>query len=213
MQRLIKYSLLLTVLGVLGMGSHLKGDNVSCRLEVETLEDSCRFTLIVKNNSNSEVTLQFPTSQQYDFVVENTEGKVVWEWGKGKMFAQVLTSLMLGPNEEKEFTEEYSFQKGEYRAQGILVTAPNKIYTECVDFSVSEGQAPALKGRITKILDKLYFLGKDGTAYLIENPKEEFENLENKTIEVIKYKAEPIPETVDKKIIIEKYTEEINAEY
>lgn len=171
---------------------------MSCRLDVEVLPDHCRFTLTATNNSDNEVTLQFPTSQQYDFIVKSGDGRIVWQWSNGKMFAEVLTALVLTPSEEKVFIEEYSLPPGSYSAQGVL----DDIYTEWVEFIISQVQQPVLKGRITKILDKLYLLGEDGTAYLIENP---IEGLEGKTIEITSYQTEPIPGTVDKKIIIEEY--------
>lgn len=170
---------------------------MSCRLDVEVLPDRCRFSLVVTNNLDSEVILQFPTSQQYDFVV-----KSVWQWSKDKMFTQMLTSLVLAPNEEKVFTEEYTLPVGEYTAQGILTTIPEKIYTEWVEFTVTKAIRPVLKGKVTKILDKFYLLGEDGTAYLIENPEKE---LEGKSIEVTSCHTEPIPGTIDKRIYIEEY--------
>lgn len=208
MKRIMFYGLLGLALGALGMGNSVKGENISCKLEVETLIDRCKFTLIVKNNLNSENVLQFPTSQQYDFIVKSSDGKIIWQWSKGMMFAQAFTSLILSSNEEKTFTEEYSLPIGEYSAQGILTSTPDKIYADWVSFNIQALQMPALKGRITKILDKLYFLGRDGTAYLIENPSEEIEGLQDKTIEVTSYQSEPIPGTIDKKITIEEYREE-----
>lgn len=187
--------------------SAMETDKVSCKTDVEVLPDRCRFTLVVSNNLASEVILQFPTSQEYDFVVKTDDGEIVWQWSKGMMFAQMLTTLILAPNEEKIFTEEYSLPPGEYIAQGVLTTIPEKIYSECVEFSVTEAQIPIIRGRITKILDKLYLLGEDGIAYLIVNPSEDLIHLQDKTIEVTSYQAESIPGTVDKSIVIEEYTE------
>lgn len=178
--------------------SRLESSPVSARLDVEVLPDRCRFLLIVTNNLDSEVTIQFPTAQQYDFIIKSDDGRIVWQWSKGKIFAQVLTTLILSPNEEKVFVKEHSLPPGSYSAQGIV----NDIYTEWVDFIVTEGRQIVLRGKITRILDKQYLLGEDGTAYLIENP---IDGLEGKTIEVTSCRIEPIPGTVDKKIVIGEY--------
>jgi hypothetical protein len=179
--------------------------NVLCTLNVETLQGRSRFTLLVSNNLQSEVILQFSTSQQYDFIVKSRDGKIAWQWSRGMMFAQMLTSLTLAPNEEKIFTEECSLPQGEYIAQGILTTMPKKIYTEWIEFTVTQSQMPVLRGKITRILNNLYLLGEDGTAYLIVNPSKELVRLQGKTIEVTSYRTESIPGTVDKRIIIKKY--------
>lgn len=179
--------------------SRLESGPVSCRLDVEVLPDGCRFSLIVTNNLDSEVTLQFPTSQQYDFVVKSSDGSFFWKWSSTVSFAQALSELTFSPGEEKEFIVECVLPPGNYIVQGVF----NGIYTNWVDFVVSQVQKPVIKGKVTKILDKFYLLGEDGTAYLIENPENE---LEGKTIEVTSYKTEPITGTIDKKIYIEEYT-------
>lgn len=206
MKNLLMYSIILLMFGTLGMGN-INNESISCRLEVEVLQDSCRFSLIVSNNTDTEITLQFPTSQQYDFVVKSADGRVVWQWSRGMMFAQMFTSLILNPHEEKKFTEEYSLPSGEYIVQGILTSTPEKNLTNLVKFTVSQAQVPELKGKITMILGKLYLLGEDGTVYLIMNPSRELTSIQNKTIEVTSYQTEPIPGTVDKKIIIKEYKE------
>lgn len=202
MKRFIIPSLLFITIGLLGMGKAMEKDSISCNLDVEVLQDSCRFSLIVSNNTDTEIILQFPTGQQYDFVVKSSDGQIVWQWSRGMAFIQMFTSLILNPHEEKRFTDEYSFPTGEYIAQGILTSTPKKFFTDFVEFTVSQPQMPVLKGKITMILGKLYLLGEDGTVYLIINPSRELTRLQNKTIEVTSYQTEPIPGTVDKKIII-----------
>lgn len=186
--------------------SRLESSPVSSKLEVEILPDRCRFTLIVSNESDTEVILHFPTSQQYDIIVKSKDGEIVWQWSKNKMFTQVITSLTLKEHDEKALArEEYILPIGEYEAQGILTNSPDKIYTSKLLFSVQAIKASPLKGRVSKILDKFYLLGSDGTAYLIENPTEEIKKMENKEIEVTSFETEPIQGTIDKKIKIERY--------
>lgn len=184
---------------------------VKCSLGIEVLKDSVRFTIIAVNETDTRAVLQFPSSQQYDFIVKSQGGELVWQWSRGKMFAQMLTAVSMDPGEKKEFTEEYNFLPGKYTATGVLTTSPEKIFTESKEFIVKGskvlGKLPPIKGKITKIGNKLYFLGKDGTAYLVEDPSQGLLQLQNKTVEVTSYHAEPIQGTIDKRIKITEYKE------
>jgi hypothetical protein len=66
-------------------------------------------TLTVTNPGRSPLTLQFSSSQQYDFEVRR-EGQVVWRWSADRMFTQALTSLTLNPGTSLRFTETWKQQ-------------------------------------------------------------------------------------------------------
>lgn len=51
------------------------------------------FTLTIKNSGGTPVAFAFPTTQRYDVVVWNDDCVEVWRWSRGRVFAQVLTSL------------------------------------------------------------------------------------------------------------------------
>ncbi len=51
------------------------------------------FTLTMKNTGGVPVTFTFPTAQRYDVVIWNDDCVEVWHWSRGRMFAQVITSL------------------------------------------------------------------------------------------------------------------------
>jgi len=86
-------------------------------------------TLSVSNAGRAPVTLDFATSQKYDFVVRRS-GQTVWRWAAGRMFTQALTNLTLAPGERRTFTERWNqtdtagrqAPAGEYEAVGILTT-------------------------------------------------------------------------------------------
>jgi len=60
-------------------------------------------TLSLKNLTDRELRLQFPTSQQFDFVVRSNETEV-WRWSQGRMFAMVLTTMVLEAQSSKSHT-------------------------------------------------------------------------------------------------------------
>ena len=46
-------------------------------------------TLAIANCSNVPLKANYPTSQRYDFSVEDKYGHEVWRWSRGKLFLQV----------------------------------------------------------------------------------------------------------------------------
>lgn len=178
----------------------------TCKLDIQVLTETVRFTLTVFNYTDTRSILQFRTAQQYDFIVKTKGDEIIWQWSNGKMFADMLTTIELDPSEKKKFAEDYSLPAGEYKAMGIVPATPEKISSGWKRFTVSESRGvSSIKGRITRIADNLYFLGKDGIAYHIVNPTKEIIGMEGQSIEVISCDTEPIPGTVDKKIKIKEF--------
>lgn len=182
---------------------------VKIKLDVEVIENSVRFLLEISNDTDTRAVLQFPTSQQYDFIVKTEDDKMVWQWSNNRMFTQTLTEISLDPGEIRQFTEEHSFQSGKYKAQGLLPAAPENICTEWKEYEVIQIQGvPPINGKITKILDKIYILGEDGNVYLVVNPADDIIKLQNKNIEATSYRVNPIEGTTDMQIEIIEYKKE-----
>ena len=86
-------------------------------------------TLTVTNPARAAITLQFSSSQHYDFEVRHA-GQTVWRWSASRMFAQALTSLTIGPGERRVFAESWNQQDnsgqtvpaGTYEAVATLTT-------------------------------------------------------------------------------------------
>lgn len=220
-RRFLLYSLCVLVIGLLGMAN--PEISVLCQLEVEPEMGECKLVLKVSNPAGEEVCLKFSSGQQYDYVIKNPQGEEIWQWSEGKVFIymQLLQQLFIAPGEEVTFPEAWPYidktgnpvEPGTYMVQGILTTTPDPIKTEWKEIDIPASYIPArppIKGKVTKILDKLYLLGEDGTAYHIENPAEELYQLHNKAIEVTSYQVQPVPGTVDKRIIIENYVIQTN---
>lgn len=87
--------------------------------------------LVLRNVGTEPVTLFFPSSQRYDFVVRHiTTGEVVWNWSFDRYFLFVMGAETLAPGETRVMTEEWKQQTnagsqvrtGIYRLESVLPT-------------------------------------------------------------------------------------------
>ncbi len=83
--------------------------------EVYLVGEPVQMELVVRNPASGPVTLQFPSSQRYDFLVLREDGRLVWRWSHDKVFAQVLGSLTLDPGEERRYRERWDQTDNEGR--------------------------------------------------------------------------------------------------
>jgi len=67
------------------------------------LNESVRFLFTITNSTNTPITLTFNTAQIYDFEIVK-DGNVVFKWGIGRMFAQVITKVTVPANGTKAFS-------------------------------------------------------------------------------------------------------------
>ncbi|MFQ5949103.1 MAG: BsuPI-related putative proteinase inhibitor, partial [Nitrospiria bacterium] len=92
-----------------------------------------RLTLTLTNPGNIDITLSFRSSQQTDFVIRRDKQEI-WRWSDGRMFAQVLTQMKLGPNERRAFhaiwdqkdREVRQVPVGSYEAVGLLLAGAGR---------------------------------------------------------------------------------------
>jgi len=63
-------------------------------------------TLVIKNTTTSLHLLTFNTSQKYDFVIRDAQGKEVKRWSADRMFAQIVTTTAIKPGEELSFAAD-----------------------------------------------------------------------------------------------------------
>lgn len=106
-------------------------------LEVGIGTGEVRLVLHVTNATSEAMDFTFPTSQRYDFVVDDGEGREVWRWSAGRAFLQVITESRLEPGET--WTMEASWttgqESGTYVATGRL-TAMDRPVEQQTDFEL-----------------------------------------------------------------------------
>ena len=70
----------------------------------ETVHLSLRKT----NLSNQTITLNYNTSQRYDFKLTFPSGRTLWRWSDDKSFTQVLGTLSLSPGQSVRYEERFA---------------------------------------------------------------------------------------------------------
>ena len=80
------------------------------------------FSLDLTNPSKKNFELEFPSGQEYDFVVLDSTGREVYRWGKERMFTQSLQNRLLGGGETMRFQEraDQALPNGSYVAVATL---------------------------------------------------------------------------------------------
>ncbi len=84
--------------------------------------------LTVRNRGLAPALLEFATAQRYDFRVLQPDGRLVWQWSHDKVFAQVLGTLRLQPQQTRIYTERWDqvdnegrpVPPGRYVVEGIF---------------------------------------------------------------------------------------------
>jgi hypothetical protein len=83
-----------------------------------------KLRLVLENTGSASLTIEFPTAQIYDIQIAGPNS-YFWRWSRGRMFAQVITTITLEPGERKEFLEtwetEPSLSPGKYEVLAWLV--------------------------------------------------------------------------------------------
>jgi hypothetical protein len=104
-----------------GVARELEGAATS--LEVAIAPGEARLVLHVTNTSGGPLAFTFPTSQRYDFEVEDPGGARVWRWSDEFVFLQVITEATLEPGETwtMSATWEPGDRAGPFVAVGRLV--------------------------------------------------------------------------------------------
>ena len=64
-----------------------------------------RMTLTLGNPLSEPVSFHRPSAKPYDFVVRAADGTEVWRWSRGRVFAQVVSSVRLEPGAQMQFEE------------------------------------------------------------------------------------------------------------
>jgi hypothetical protein len=91
-----------------------------------TPADTVLLRLLVRNDAQEPIKLLFPSAQTYDFRLLDSEGKVWWQWSRGRVFAQVVVERVLQPGEQYEIQERLplgqvaGLQPGRYLVVGEL---------------------------------------------------------------------------------------------
>jgi|GEM_PF-6889432 len=63
--------------------------------EEHKISETVKIKFILKNIGDKTITLIFPTSQIFDFLITDIDGKYIYQWSSGKIFLPVVTHIEL----------------------------------------------------------------------------------------------------------------------
>ena len=97
--------------------------------------ETISLTIKVFNRSDQTINFHFNSSQRYDFLIEDMQGNLIWQWSKDKMFAMVMGEKKLNVNHPKLiYQEKYDGQltPGYYRIKGIFTAKNHPMTAEII---------------------------------------------------------------------------------
>lgn len=116
MKALILIPLLLGGCSILfsGCSTHAESpqDHNDIELTIKTDHDTylrseqVKITMRVRNIGKDIVTLEFPTSRQYDFIIKG-EDEEVWKWSRDKYFTQAFIIITINPGDSITYNSEW----------------------------------------------------------------------------------------------------------
>lgn len=120
------------------------GGIVAGDLEPNIMEDGdLVFQYSVKNQKEEKITLEFSSSQRFDFAVETKEGEQIFLYSSVAMFLQAVGEEELQPGEElvyaidiKEFQLDQDLEAGEYVLRAWLTPMDGPVSEVTMDFAV-----------------------------------------------------------------------------
>ena len=105
---------------------HVEGVQLTVRLTTNkaTYEagEPIQLQLFLENQDSASMTLEFSSSQRYDFEIRDAEDEVVWRWSDEMGFAQMLGSEIVEPGGQLHYEEEFTMtlDAGIYRVIGYV---------------------------------------------------------------------------------------------
>lgn len=94
--------------------------------------ESVEFELLIKNNGETPLYFEFPTSQYYEITVTDPSGNEVYRYSKGRFFLQALQTIKIEPQQTYRKVENWDYKvngdilpAGEYTVTATLL--PRKL--------------------------------------------------------------------------------------
>ena len=84
-----------------------------------TQKENGEFVYTVKNQTEKEVTLEFTSSQRYDYAVKNDKGETLYLYSSAAAFLQVLGTETMVQGEELSYT--FEIPPGGYEGEGSTI--------------------------------------------------------------------------------------------
>lgn len=108
---------------------------ISWEVHLTPKQEQLDIDFIVKNNGNQDVTLEFPTSQYYDYSIYDVNNKEVFRFSKGRYFLQAFQYIRIPKGEKKVWKGSWKYTSNNTKfKEGLFVLKaifmPSKINGE-----------------------------------------------------------------------------------
>ena len=104
--------------------------------------ESITLRITLANSGATAQRLEFSSARTHDAIVRAAGGREVWRWSQGRMFAQMLSELILAPGESRELTLRWDptgsegGAPGDYVAVALIPVLGAPIQSAPVAFSI-----------------------------------------------------------------------------
>ena len=89
--------------------------------------------LILHNRDGREIVLRFPSGQEFDFIIRNEAGQVVYRWSEDKFFTQAeVTRRIQGEAIWQTAVPVGTLRRGLYSVEGLLVNTDGQRFSATV---------------------------------------------------------------------------------
>lgn len=111
------------------------------------------FTMTWRNETEEVREYLFPNAQRFDIRITRN-GEKVWQWSDGRLFAQVMTTLILPPGDSRVFKAEWKqvdengrpVPPGEYQAEAWIVKTEERGTVQVNVSQAVQGEGTAVDG-------------------------------------------------------------------
>jgi hypothetical protein len=112
--------LLMAVAPVLAIGEEEPSRQTDFSFFVDPVAgpERTEFELVLRNNGDIPLLVEFPTSQKYEITVVDSKKKKVYQYSEGKAFAQAFETLTIKPQESVKWKESWDY----VTAAGVRIT-------------------------------------------------------------------------------------------
>ena len=80
------------------------------KLDINTESEYVEIQMKVQNSSSKEITLEFPSSKFFDYVIRDEGGRELYKYSEGKSFLQAIQRINLKSGETKIWRDKWNYQ-------------------------------------------------------------------------------------------------------
>ncbi|HAQ07368.1 MAG TPA: hypothetical protein DCR24_07555 [Bacillus bacterium] len=117
--------------------------------------EKAEFGLVLRNNGDIPLSVEFPTSQKYEITVLDSKKNKVYQYSEGRAFAQVIETLVIKPKETVKWKESWDYSVEGKRIKEGEYTVIAKLKATAIN------REPITDSSLLKDVKKMYIPGEN----------------------------------------------------